>query len=50
MGRVGIFDFFVWSFYVFDRKFDKGHSHLKNEILTVLRFDHSLQICMGFFL
>ena len=28
MGRVTIcFDVF-WSFYVFDRKFDKGHSHL----------------------
>ena len=38
MGRVAIFDVFIFlfiyfiyfffHFYVFDRKFDKGHSHL----------------------
>ena len=33
MGRVAILTFFG-SFYVFDRKFDKGHSHL-----TKLNFD-----------
>ena len=28
MSRVAIFDGFFGCFYVFDRKFDKGHSHL----------------------
>ena len=46
MGRVTIFDVLGY-FCVFDYKSDKGHSHLTNEILTVLRFDHSLQIFMG---
>ena len=38
LGKVTIF----LSFYIFDRKFDNGHSDLKNENLTVLRLHLSL--------
>ena len=47
MSRVAMI--FFWSIYVFDHKFDKGHSHLTKSNFD-LRFDKFLLIFMEFIL
>ena len=50
MDRVAIFDIF-WSFFTsLIANLIRGTATLQNEILIVLRFDHSLYIFMGFIL
>ena len=50
MGRVAIFDIFLVVITSLIANLIRGTATLQNEILTVLRFDHSLYIFMGFIL
>ena len=50
MGRMAIFGHFLFIFSSLIADLVRGTATLQNEILTVLRYDHSLLIFMGFIL